>query len=182
MRNQGLVKDQIGTINAIKRDILLQIESTDKRMLENYETRMRETKESINAIVDAQLGPDLKQAASTLRRNQEKMQILDQHRIANSNKLDAMNQVLEDHLDLIHGLNDKLDSSKNIVEQNKLFLSEKLHLFENGVIKELKEATKHLDMEAYEASFRKLEEDIDLVNEDLNRLEQTISTNKNEVE
>ena len=53
------------------------------------------------------------------------------------NKMDNTQEVLEDHLDLINTLNQKLDEAAQLIDKNKLMIIDKLHLFENGVIREL---------------------------------------------
>ena len=44
---------------------------------------------------------------------------------------------------------------------------EKLNVFENGVIQELKDAISHFSFKAYEESFRKIEVDMDTVYKEL---------------
>jgi hypothetical protein len=44
-----------------------------------------------------------------------------------------------------------------LLDENKAFIIEKLRNFESGIIRELKQATEHLDLAAYEASFDRLE-------------------------
>ena len=61
---------------------------------------------------------------------------------------------------MIDALNKKCDRATGLIEENKGMLIEKLGIFENGIIQELKEATEHLDLKAYEESFAKIEEDI----------------------
>ena len=52
-------------------------------------------------------------------------------------KMDNTQEVLEDHLDLINKLNQKVDEAAQLIDTNKVMIIDKLHLFENGVIKEL---------------------------------------------
>lgn len=57
-------------------------------------------------------------------------------------------------------LNGKVDTTAQLLDENKAFIIEKLRNFEAGIIRELKLATEHLDLAAYEASFDKLERDL----------------------
>jgi hypothetical protein len=82
-------------------------------------------------------------------------------------KVDKSHEILEDHLDLVNTLNGKVDASAQLVDENKAFIIEKLRTFEIGIIKELREATEHLDLAAYEASFDKLENDMLTIVKDL---------------
>lgn len=50
-----------------------------------------------------------------------------------------------------------MDTTAQLLDENKAYIIEKLRNFENGIIRELKLATEHLDLSAYEASFEKLE-------------------------
>ena len=72
-------------------------------------------------------------------------------------KHNKMEESLNDHIDLIESLNRKLDKQGETIEDNKLMIIEKLGIFEQGVINELKEATSHFSFKAYEESFRKIE-------------------------
>ena len=72
-------------------------------------------------------------------------------------KHNKMEESLNDHIDLIESLNRKLDKQGETIEENKLMIIEKLGIFEQGVINELKEATSHFSFKAYEESFRKIE-------------------------
>ena len=72
-------------------------------------------------------------------------------------KHNKMEESLNDHIDLIESLNRKLDKQSETIEENKLMIIEKLGIFEQGVINELKEATSHFSFKAYEESFRKIE-------------------------
>lgn len=71
-------------------------------------------------------------------------------------------------LELIEGLNKKTELATQLVEENKQMIIEKLAQFEHGVIKELKDATEHLDLKAYDATFNKLEKDIDNFYQEIN--------------
>jgi len=82
-------------------------------------------------------------------------------------KVDKSHEILEDHLDLVHTLNGKVDASAQLVDENKAFIIEKLRMFEINIVNELREATEHLDLAAYEASFDKLENDMMTIVKDL---------------
>jgi len=75
-------------------------------------------------------------------------------------KVDKTHEIIEDHLDLLQVLNGKIDTTAALVDENKAFIIEKLRSFENSVIRELKQATEHLDLAAYETSFDRLEKDL----------------------
>ena len=47
-----------------------------------------------------------------------------------------------------------------MLDENKAYIIEKLRNFETSIIRELKQATEHLDLAAYEASFERLEKDL----------------------
>lgn len=86
---------------------------------------------------------------------------IDQSVHLQTEKVQKMEDSLNDHIDLIESLNRKLDKQSQTIEDNKGMIIEKLGVFEAGVINELKEATSHFSFKAYEESFRKIETDMD---------------------
>lgn len=67
------------------------------------------------------------------------------------------------------------------MDENKAFIIEKLRTFEVGIIKELREATEHLDLAAYEASFDKLESDLLTIVKDLGGVRQEVMTDREDL-
>lgn len=96
-------------------------------------------------------------------------------------KVDKSHELLEDQLDLVNTLNGKVDTSAQLVDENKAFIIEKLRTFEVGIIKELREATEHLDLAAYEASFDKLESDLLTIVKDLGGVRQEVMTDREDL-
>lgn len=96
-------------------------------------------------------------------------------------KVDKSHEILEDHLDLVNTLNGKVDTSAQLVDENKAFIIEKLRTFELGIIKELREATEHLDLAAYEASFDKIEQDMIAIVKDLGAVRQEVFTDRDDL-
>ena len=56
------------------------------------------------------------------------------------------------------------------MEEQKTVLIEKLAIFEQGVLQELKAATEHFSFSSYEDSFKKVEEDMDSFYKELVRI------------
>ena len=96
-------------------------------------------------------------------------------------KVDKSHEILEDHLDLVNTLNGKVDTSAQLVDENKAFIIEKLRTFELGIVKELREATEHLDLAAYEASFDKIEQDMIAIVKDLGAVRQEVFTDRDDL-
>ena len=76
-------------------------------------------------------------------------------------KVQKLEDSMNDNIDLIETLNRKLDKQAQTIDDNKANIIDKLGIFEAGVINELKEATSHFSFKAYEDSFRKIETDMD---------------------
>lgn len=70
-------------------------------------------------------------------------------------------------------MDERLATAADSTKSNKTFLQERLQAFESGVIAELKKATAHLNMEAYESSFQKIESDIAALQNTTYKVEQS---------
>lgn len=68
-----------------------------------------------------------------------------------------------------------------MLDENKAFIIEKLRNFESGIIRELKLATEHLDLAAYEASFDKLERDLVDAVKDIGYVRQELGSDRSEL-
>ena len=63
-----------------------------------------------------------------------------------------------------------METQEQLMEEQKTILIEKLAVFEQGVLSELKAATEHFSFSSYEESFKKVEEDMDSFYKELVRL------------
>lgn len=74
-----------------------------------------------------------------------------------------------------------MDTTAQLLDENKAYIIEKLRNFESGIIKELKLATEHLDLAAYEASFEKLEHDLIDTVKDISFIKQEFFADREEL-
>lgn len=96
-------------------------------------------------------------------------------------KVDKTHEYVEDLLTMMSDLSGKVDTSAVLIDENKAFIIEKLRAFQISITKELRQATEHLDLAAYEASFNKIEDDIVTVFQDVGGIKQQIFTEQDEL-
>lgn len=96
-------------------------------------------------------------------------------------KVDKSHELLDDYFEMLNELSGKIDSAAQLVDENKAFLIEKLRNFQIGITKELREATEHLNLAAYEASFDKLDNDMLMLVKDFNSIRHEVSTNREDL-
>ena len=84
--------------------------------------------------------------------------------------------MIQENMELMEKLNEKCDAQSQAIVTNREMLDEKLSQFERGVTEELKAATAHLDLQAYEESFAKVEKDITVFYKELSQLREDYAT------
>eukprot|EP00347_Sterkiella_histriomuscorum_P008751 403343892 len=144
-----------------KEEVRQRLDDSELRTHKEFSKLLDDTTQAIEDSINTNLIGQMKELDTGLKDVTNRANNLDQAVHLQTEKVQKIEDSLNDHIDLIESLNKKLDKQAQVIEDNKGMIIEKLGIFEAGVINELKEATSHFSFKAYEESFRKIETDMD---------------------
>jgi len=164
-----------------KEEVRQRLDDSELRTHKEFSKLLDDTTQAIEDSINTNIIGQMKELDVGLKDVTNRANNLDQSVHLQGEKVQKMEDSLNDHIDLIESLNRKLDSQAQTIEDNKGSIIEKLGVFEAGVINELKEATSHFSFKAYEESFRKIETDMDTFYKELLKIREDFDSKNKDI-